>query len=307
MNILIAGGTGFLGQSLIQCWSGNSWQVDILGRTSGQSPVGNHYTWDELAEGKIDIAHYNVVINLCGSSIGDKRWTAQRKQLLFKSRVDPTATLAEICAASNKKPHLICASGVGIYGLQKSTTHALPPAFNEYSPLDTQPKAFISQLAYAWEHAAHVAHSAHVPVTHLRLGVILAKDQGALPKMSLPFHYCIGGPVGDGQQPFSWLSLTDFCRAVDFIIEQGEALLGPVNLVAPHCVRQEELAQSLGHALKRPCRLRTPATLLKLIFGEMAEELLLQGQHVIPSRLLEKGFQFSYPDIDSALESIYKV
>ncbi len=138
----------------------------------------------------------------------------------------------------------------------------------------------------------------------MRFAVVLDKHGGALPQIAMPFKFFMGGPVGSGRQAFSWISLIDLCRAIEFLIDHDN-ITGAVNLVAPKCIKQKELAHALGRVLHRPSWLRLPAFIVKLLFGEMGEELLLSGQHVVPTRLLTAGFKYNYPDIDSALEGIY--
>ena len=142
-------------------------------------------------------------------------------------------------------------------------------------------------------------------MTFLRFGVVLDKKQGALPKMAMPFYLGAGGRIGSGHQVFSWVALTDVVSALLFLLEHPE-VIGPVNIVATQAVQQMQFARALAKILQRPCFLPTPAIVLRAIFGQMADELLLSGQHVLPSRLSELGFDFAYPDIEAALRHIYR-
>lgn len=313
IKILIAGGTGFIGQGLIRYWreQKKSHHIIVLGRDSQK--IKEHFptqvatlTWDEFnARSREILSEINIIINLCGENISNKRWTPATKQLLFDSRISPTRTLAEACATIGPTaPHLFNASGVGIYGAASPLTKQFPLPVDENTPLSSQPMTFISKLGYAWEHATMPAITAGGRVTRMRFGVVLAKEGGALAKLATSFKYFLGGRIGSGDQPFSWITLHDLCRAIDFMIEHP-ALVGPVNLVAPHCIPQIELAHSLARVLNRPHYLTLPSILLRLGFGQMADELLLTGQHVIPSRLLQYNFTFDAANIDAALKSLY--
>ena len=300
MNILIAGGSGFLGQALVRHWANDDYHIDLLGRNE---PILN---WDYFKNNSQSILpNYDLVINLCGANIGNHRWTTKQKINLFQSRIEPTTTLANACAALGEQaPRLFNAGGVGVYGIRHDQLNELTHAVDEYTPLPAQADSFLQKISFAWEYAMQPAIDAQVKVTQLRFAVVLDKQAGALAKMSQPYRYYLGGPIGNGRQAFAWISLHDFCRTFDFLLAHPE-LQGNINLVAPKCISQNELAHALAKALNKPCFFRTPAWLLKCIFGEMADELLLHGQHVIPTRLLNAGFEFQDPDIDSALKRMY--
>jgi uncharacterized protein (TIGR01777 family) len=189
--------------------------------------------------------------------------------------------------------------------LQQQFPDDLPPKLDEHTPLDfNNAPDFLSCVGRAWEKATRPLSESGVRVVNLRFGVVLAKKGGALPRIALPFYLFIGGKVGTGQQPFSWIQLDDVIRAFDFLMQNRE-LSGPINLVAPQCVTQQELAKAIGKVLHRPSVVPMPSIILKLFFGSMAQELLLEGQNVYPQRLLAAGFDFKCPDIESALKHIY--
>lgn len=305
MKVLIAGGTGLVGNALIQHWPQHT--ITVLGRN--KQHINDLYadnvtavSWDELTP---ELMHsMDIVINLCGANIGSQRWSESRKQALRDSRIIPTQKLVEACiACGDQAPHIYNASGVGAYGAQENRKDCLPPPLDEQSPISTEPTDFITTLSRDWEAALQPAIDAGIAVTITRFAVILSADGGAFPKLAMPVKLGVGGPVGSGDQPFPWVSINDVCLIFDFLFGHQD-ITGPVNVVAPKCVRQIEFARSLAAILHRPCIIPTPALVMKLAFGQMAEEIILRGQHVIPSRLINAGYQFKYPDIDSALRVI---
>ncbi|NKB47325.1 MAG: TIGR01777 family protein [Legionellales bacterium] len=302
MKILIAGGTGFIGQGLVQHWSSHTTHdVTLLSRHQK-----NTLHWDEFNQAPTTwLTQFDLVINLCGANIGQRRWSTRRKQTILTSRIQPTQTLAtHLAKLGNQAPRWFNASAIGIYGIQLNHSHYLPPSLDEQTDLSHPPTCFLAKVGTQWEAATQPAIQAGVPTVLLRFGVVLAKHDGALPQIARPFWWGLGGRIGSGCQPFSWISLKDLCRAIDFLIEHPH-VQGPINLVAPKCIRQIEFAHSLAHQLHRPSCFTLPNSIVQLLFGQMGEELLLSGQHVIPSRLLDLGFQFALPDIDSALRNIY--
>lgn len=311
MHYLIAGGTGFIGQALTHRWLQAGHEVAILGRS--RDKITQLYNakvtaveWSELAsKGSSFLKEFNAVINLAGASIGESRWTEARKQEIVESRVTPTHRLAELCAQLGaESPPLFNADGVGVYGSQPPLKSGLPEAMDEDTPIVLQiAPDFLAKVGRLWEMATTNAIEAQVRVIKMRFGVVLAQEGGALPQMSLPFKFFLGGPMGSGRQPLSWITLVDLCAAIDFLLTRHD-FAGPVNLVAPGCVIQKQFAKALGKALHRPAIVPMPAFVLKFL-GQMGEELLLSGQNVYPKRLLELGFRFQYPDIDSALSFIY--
>ena len=295
MNILIAGGTGFLGSALVIALK-QKHEVTVVGRhlASGEGQLN----WQDLHT----LENYDMVINLAGENIGEEKWTLERKENILTSRIETTHKLASLCAiAQNPKPRLLNASAIGIYGLQEAEPSQLPPAYDENSAIDfTSHTDFLSEVARAWEQATLPAVTAGCDVTWLRFGVILDSHGGALRKMLPAFKSGLGSVIGSGQQPFTWVSRHDVIRAIEFIIEQH--ITGPVCIVAPNAITQRQFAQALAKALHRPCYLTLPGWLIRMLFGQMGDELLLRGQHVKPSRLQELGFSFDFPIIEKALK-----
>jgi len=304
MRIIIAGGTGFIGRFMVHRYLEHGHDISVIGRSTSkiQSIFDDRVhalDWDSVDA--TTIKNTDLVINLNGAGIADKRWTPQRKEEMLLSRTKPTTILANLCAELGEaSPPLFNASAIGIYGIQKPLPEGLPPALTEATPLNEETPDFASKIVKQWESAAKSAETKGVRVIFLRFGVVLGKNGGALAKMALPFRFFLGGRIGSGKQPFSWVSIVDLCRAIDFLTEHTE-IKGPVNIVAPECVTQAQLAATLSKALKKPNFMITPDVVLKLAFGDMAKELLLNGQHVAPKVLLDNGFTFEYPNLESAL------
>lgn len=307
MARIITGATGLVGKHLVDHWLSKNEQLIIVGRSLEkiQREFGNAVqgiTWEALTPELLKNA--DVVVNLAGENIANGRWTSERKKTIINSRIEGTAALIKLLnMLGNDAPPLFNASAIGIYGLQPSTTQGLPPALDETFPTETMANAdFLAQVGHAWENAA--LGTSKVRVVLLRFGVVLASEGGALPQMIRPFKFFMGGRIGTGHQPFSWIAIDDVVRAIDFLLAQKDSQ-GPFNLVAPQCISQAELAEAIGRILHRPSFMRTPAIVLQTVFGkELADDLLLNGQHVYPRRLLELGFKFKYPDINSALRTI---
>lgn len=312
MKVIIAGGTGFIGQALVHHHLAAKHSCVIIGRSLakinkifGDSVTG--ITWQQMTtEGVNAIKTADLIINLTGANIGAKRWTPTRKDKILESRIIPTRTLANVCAGLGEhSPPLFNASAVGIYGTEAPAKQGLPSPIDETiaTPFDNPPD-FLAQIATSWELATAEAKTAGVRVVNMRFAPVLGKHGGVLSKLKIPFYFFIGGPIGSGKQPFPWIAMSDLIRAIDFVFEQT-SIAGPVNFVSPGCVTQKEFAKALGKTLHRPSFVTTPAFLLKLIYGEMAKELLLSGQNAVPGVLKKQGFQFKYPEVQAALRAIF--
>lgn len=307
-HIVIAGGTGFIGRYLVPHFVNKGDVITVIGRSSEKiKRVFNNQVraveWQQLKQQGFELfTQTDLIINLTGATIGAKRWSKKRKQEIIKSRTQSSAQLSQWCAdCGDQAPMLFNTSAVGVYGSQPESQTGLPPAYDENTPIDySHPTDFLSTVGSLWEQATQVAQNAGVRVVLMRFGVVLGKKGGALSPIKLPFYFYIGGRIGSGKQPFSWVCMVDLCNAIEFLYDHRE-ISGPVNIVAPGCVSQANFAKALGRALHKPSFLPTPGIALQLVLGEMATELLLHGQHVIPQRLTQRGFEFQYPDIDSAL------
>lgn len=296
MKLLITGASGFIGTALIRQLLVAGHEVIGLSRTperlqkkfSGQIRAINQLTEVDASE------NIEAIINLAGEPILDKRWSAARKQLLYASRLDTTAALIELIKRLDSVPQLlISGSAVGFYG-----SHPGDRMLDERS--EGRP-GFTHKLCADWENKALEAQALGVRVCLLRTGVVLG-DGGALQRMLLPFRLALGGPIGRGDQWFSWIHLDDLLAIIQFLLAH-EVLTGAFNATAPEPVTNAAFTRALGRALHRPTLLPMPEFVLRLLLGEGAE-LLCEGQRVVPARLLEAGFEFSYPDIDLALQSL---
>ncbi|MDH5750951.1 MAG: TIGR01777 family oxidoreductase [Deltaproteobacteria bacterium] len=254
-------------------------------------------TWDPGA-GVVDMSlleGHDAVINLSGENIAAGRWNSARKKAIYDSRVGTTGFLARTLAALERPPRvLVSSSAVGIYGDRGEER------LGEESPPG---EGFLAGVCRDWEAAAEPALRQGIRVVALRTGVVLAAEGGALPRMLPPFRLALGGPLGSGRQFMSWIHLDDLLGCMEEAVK-NESLAGPVNATAPHPVSNREFTATLARALHRPAVLPLPALVLELLLGEMGRELLLQGQRVIPDKLLRAGFSFRHPHLPQALEQI---
>jgi len=236
------------------------------------------------------LADVDAVVNLAGASIGSGRWTDDRKREIVDSRVVTTTRLVEAIGMTGPRT-LINASAVGYYGEGETPVDEHAPAGDD----------FLGLTCATWEAAARAAEHNGVRVVLLRNGVVIARESEVLKRQLLPFKFGLGGPLGGGQQWWSWIHIDDVTGLIRFALAHPE-LRGPVNAVAPHAVRQREFAAALGRVLGRPTVLPTPKFALKLAMGE-ASAIALAGQHVIPRAATEAGYAFVYPDVEPALRA----
>jgi uncharacterized protein (TIGR01777 family) len=235
---------------------------------------------------------FDAVINLAGENIAAGRWTDDLKRKIHDSRVNGTHLLSEAIAKLAQPPKVfLCASATGFYGDRSDET------------LDEQSDSgggFLAGVCREWEQATDPAIAAGVRTVNLRFGPILARDGGMLAKLLTPFKMGMGGKVGSGKQYISWVAIDDVVNAIKLALKD-ETIRGPLNIVSPHPVTNEEFTKTLGHVLSRPTALAMPAFAVRLAFGEMADEMLLTSQRVIPKRLNDAGFGFEYPELEGAL------
>lgn len=299
MKILITGGTGFVGTQLTSHLLQDGNEVTILTRSrkeparegSGRSYLQGDPTqkgaWQEA------IRDHDVIINLAGASIFS-RWTDEHKKAIRESRVSTTRNIVEgIPSDSSRKMTLFSTSAVGYYGFHGDEELA------EDSPPGED---FLARIAAEWEGEALKAQGKGARVVITRFGIVLGDKGGALGQMIPLFKKYIGGPIGSGKQWFSWVHIEDLAEAFVFLVKHPE-ISGPVNLCSPNPVRNKDLAKALGKTLHRPSILPAPAFMVKLVLGEFGS-VILEGQRVIPRKLMEKGFVFQYPDINKALQGI---
>ncbi len=301
MNILIAGASGFIGGELVNALQ-SAHTITVLGRSADvlQKRFSKNViikTWEHLQQ--LDATDYDAVINLCGHNIAESRWNNDIKEQLIHSRVETNHRLVEWLINTKAKPHVICANAVGIYGLQNNGDLE---QLDENSPIDMEhPRDFLSEIGIRWQESLAPAIAQGIPVTTLRLGVVLKKNQGLLKKLLPSFWMGMGSVIGDGQQVISWVHIDDVIASILFLLSRPD-LTGAFNLTAPNPISQEAFARILAKTMHRPLLLKMPAQVIRLLFGEMGDCLLLKGQRVIPKRLVQEGYIFIYPDCADALK-----
>ena len=283
MRIAMSGATGFVGSHLTKAFIQKGWQVLPLTRQDFMQDGGAVI---EKIEGSA------VVVNLAGATVA-ARWTEEYKKIMYSSRIDTTKKICRTLGKAKNRPRLlISTSAIGIYTTEGVHTEE----DRNYS------KDFLGKLAADWEAAAGEAKDLGVRTLIFRFGVVLGRNGGALQKMLIPFRLGLGGVIGSGEQPFSWVHIEDLIRAYVTVIE-NDKYEGVYNLTAPHPTTNRGLTEALGHVLHRPTFMHVPFFVLKLQLGEAAK-VLTEGQHVLPQRLLESGFSFMFTDIDKALENL---
>jgi hypothetical protein len=302
MRILLTGGTGFIGRPLVAALMRDGHAAVTLSRRHTPPldwPAGAEllpWSGPPSAIPQEALAGVDAVINLAGASIGEGRWTKRRKDLLFSSRILTTRALVDRIAVASARPKvLISASAVGYYGSYDNDGAEFTEAARPGSD-------FLATLCSHWEDEARKIVRHGVRLCLLRFGVVLDRDGGALPRMMLPFKFGAGGPVGSGQQVISWIHRADTVGLIRFALAT-ERFSGPINATAPEPVQSRQFATLLGRAMHRPAFMPTPAFALRLALGEMAD-LALRGQRVLPTRALEFGYPFRYPDLEAALRAI---
>jgi uncharacterized protein (TIGR01777 family) len=300
MKIVIAGGTGFLGQALTRALVADGHDVSVLSRGGASVPAGaRSITWyssrpDVPATAAVDGT--DVVVNLAGESIAAHRWTAAHKRRIEESRVDATRKLTTAIQESSEPPRLfISGSGVNFYG---------PCGDAEVTEETGAGHDFLAGVCRRWEAQAVTASSPRTRVVCIRTGLVLERDGGALPQMLLPFRLGVGGPVGNGRQYWAWIHRDDWVRLIQFVMA-SPGIAGPVNGTAPKPVTNAEFARELGRAMRRPSFMRAPGFALRIVLGEMADALLLTGQRAVPAKAERAGFTFTYPTLASALMSLF--
>jgi len=292
-TILISGASGLIGSTIIPFLTTGGHQVIRLVRK--QHPSGNdEICWDPEA-GVLEpkaLNRMDAVIHLSGENIGQNRWTKKKKKKIINSRVKSTNLLANAIASLENPPDVfICASATGFYGNR---------GYNLMSESDHAGDDFISRVCTEWEKSAAPAVHKGIRTVFMRIGVVLTPQGGALARLMLPSQLCLGGKIGSGLQYVSWISIEDVVGAMYHIL-MNPAIHGPVNLVSPNPVSNLEMVQALGQVLNRPSIVPIPALLIRLLFGEMGEEILLSSTRVTPEKLLDTGYSFRYPELKGAL------
>jgi uncharacterized protein len=302
MRVLIPGGSGLLGRALAAELAADGHEVVLLSRTPGRVgglPEGvRAVRWDgRTADGWGYLADGSAaIINLAGESIAGGRWTTERRTAIVKSRTNAGAAVVEAVKGATVKPKLVIQiSGVGYYG---------PHGSEQLTETDKPGNDFGAQVCVQWEAATAPVEAFGVRRAVIRTGVVLSRDALALRRLALPYRFFVGGPLGSGRQWFSWIHIADYIAGVRFLMAHPEAN-ATFNLSAPGPLTNAEFGKALGKAMGRPSWIPVPAFAMRLLFGEMSS-VLLDGQRVIPRRLLDQGFRFRFPDAGSALRDLLK-
>lgn len=294
-TIAISGASGLVGSALkVRLLECGVRVIDLVRRPPRDGT--REVQWDP-ARGLVDpspVPPLDAVVHLAGENIGAGRWTTARKQRLRDSRIPATEGLCRSLAGLNPGPRtFLSASAIGYYGDRgdEVLTESSAPG-----------KGFLADLCIEWEQASQPARDAGMRVAHLRFGVILSRDGGALPRMLLPFKLGLGGRIGSGRQYWSWVVLDDVIGAIVHVLERSD-LSGPFNVVSPQPATNAEFTRMLGSVLRRPTIFPLPAFVARAVLGEMADEMLLSSARVLPARLQESGYTMQQPMLEGALRS----
>ena len=291
MHFLIAGGSGFIGQHLKQHLIRQGHRVSILSRDQEKGDE----TWQTFLSNWDD---FDVIVNLCGLGIADRRWSGKRKQDLTDSRLVPTQQLIHAYKTQSHQPRLLQASAF-VYYDPKATLQT-----EADQTAQKRPKAFAQWLVGNWERLARQAQDDGATVVTARFGLVMGQG-GLLKKLKPAFQYGFGHVIGDGSQGFSWVHIDDLTASLLWLA-QHDAPDTIYNITAPNPVSQKTFANTLGQVLGRRVRLRLPGWMIRLMFGQMGQELLIQGHWIQPARLQAQGFTFQYPTLSDALTSLVK-
>lgn len=294
MKILVTGSSGLIGTALKQSLIETGHEVRGLLRVQHE---GEPF-WD-IENGVIDLSGYapDVVVNLAGENLTDRRWNTTKKQRILNSRINGTRLQVDYFANASDKPAVfISGSAIGFYGNRG----------DEIVDEDSEAgSGFAAELCQQWEATTQPLKQAGIRVVNIRTGIVLSPAGGALQKMLLPFKLGLGGVLGSGKQYVSWLSIDDMVDMLKFVMSK-ESISGPVNMVSPKPVTNYKLTKALGSALHRSTVFPMPAFIARLLFGEMADELLLSSIRVRPEKMLEAGYKFHHTDLNEALKHLLK-
>lgn len=293
MKILITGGTGFIGKPLCSALVAEGHRLIVLSRQTLADTA--HIRFVSCLDKIQSNESIQAIINLAGASLADKRWDARYKQEIISSRIDTTESILQLIQRLDIKPMtLISGSAIGYYG------HHGDEALNESSKCTP---GFAHSLCRQWEDLALTAEQWNVRVSLLRIGVVFDREGGAFEQMARPFSFGIANWLGDGAQWVSWVHRVDVISAIQFLLEHNE-LKGAFNITAPQPVTSRGFSDAMAKHKRVFLSVPVPAVVMRLLIGEMADELLLNGQKVMPNALTAAGFEFRFPDLDSALRYI---
>lgn len=289
MRILVGGGSGFVGSRLICALKERGDEPVTVSRT----PRQGEYSWEEVNSEMI--AEFDAVINLAGTNVAAHRWTPHYKTEILTSRLRTTSAIVEAITHCDTPPScFINASAIGYYPLDEEL---------EFDETSEPGRNFLAQVCLEWEQTASLMEGSATRQAIVRFGLILGRGGGAYQRLARLFRLYLGGQIGDGRQPISWIHLEDAVRLLLFILDDPETS-GTYNGVAPQWITNRDFTRELAASLHRPASLHTPAWLLNFAMGERAEELLTAGARVVPKRTQESGFQWIYPTLEEALTEL---
>lgn len=293
MNVLLAGGTGFIGQKLTKKLLQQGYHVYILTRNPKTS-TNKNITYIGYNHSISSLPSFSTVINLAGESLFGY-WTIKKKEAILNSRIDTTQFLIKIMKNAKTLPKVfINGSAVGFYGMSTEKT---------FTEKDTVPGSdFLAQVVFEWEQIAQQAELMGIRTVYARFGVVLGKDKGAFPMMSLPVKLYLGGKIGKGNQWISWIHVKDAVNVLLYSMN-NKNIKGPLNVTAPDVVQNKEFMKTLAKVMNRPYWFPMPAWIMLLTVGEMSQ-LVTKGQHVYPEKLNKTDFKFSYPTLEEALSDL---
>jgi hypothetical protein len=295
MRIAITGASGLIGSALVPFLTAEGDDVERVTRPT--SETSGSIVWDPDA-GKLAptaMEGFDAVIHLAGEGIANRRWSDEQKAKIHDSRAKGTQLLSDTLAKLRNKPKVfVCASAIGFYGNRGDEVMTEDSAAGE---------GFLAEVVKDWEAATEAARQAGIRVVNSRFGVVLSRHGGALRKMLRPFKLGVGGKVSKGRQYMSWIAIDDAIAALRFMLTTP-ALEGPVNVVAPNPVTNYEFTKTLGRVLWRPTVFPMPGFMARVMFGKMANELLLASTRVIPTKLQRAGFAFRFPTLEAALRQV---
>lgn len=296
MNVLIAGGTGFIGTALTEKLVGQGTKVFILTRQPQHYEKNKFVTYLDYDTDVNKLPKLTAVINLAGESLFG-RWTQRKKERILSSRIDITEQVIRLIDELNEKPDVfINASAIGFYGMNRNTI---------FTEKTTKPaNDFLANVTYNWEQTAMQAEKLNVRTVLARFGIVLDKHDGALSLMNLPFKQFVGGKIGSGEQWMSWIHLEDCVNMLFFAI-QKKNITGPLNITAPYPQRNRRFTKTLGRVMKRPTMITVPKRVIQLTLGEMGS-LITEGQFVYPKKALQHHFSFTFPHLKEALKNILR-
>lgn len=297
MKILIAGASGMVGQALVQHL--NNHEIIVIGRDKNKLkkifPQQTIIQWEELKQLNTPV---DVIIHLSGENISQKRWSHSFKQKLINSRTQTAQELVDWANQFKQPIQILATNAIGYYGCHSSRLFTEETLIDEH-----QSSCFLQEISFQWKNIWQSLNKIH----HLKImhfGVVLEKNQGMLKKLEPSFYLGLGAIIGSGKQFISWIHIEDLCQAIIFLMNSN-VMDGRYNLTAPNSSTQADFSKILAQILHRPLWLHLPSIMIEILFGQMGKELLLEGQKVIPKRLLDQGFIFKYPDIKTALTNLY--